>query len=88
MADRRSTGRIPIWVRVPAIVALVLIAVIVGTMLLGAVGADGGGHGSGGQIEMTDRNGSEHGSGDQAGTTDHTGTGHGSRDQTETSDHG
>jgi hypothetical protein len=88
MADQGSTGRIPVLVRVPAIVALILVAVIIGTMILGTVGAEGGGHGSGTQTEMTDRNGGEHDSRGQTGTTDHTGTEHGSRDRTETSDHG
>lgn len=32
----------PIWVRVPGIIALVLVAVVVSAMLLGAAGVGGG----------------------------------------------
>lgn len=87
MANRGSTACIPIWVRVPAIIALILVAVIISTMLLGAENA-GGGHGSGDQAEMTDHTGGEHGSGDQTGVSDHTDGKHSSGDQTEMTDHG
>jgi hypothetical protein len=87
---------IPLWVRVPAIMTLVLVGVLIGTMLLGAWGdcghGSGGGHGSGDQAEMRDRAGGAggHGSGDQAEMRDGAGGGggHGSGDQTETRDQG
>jgi hypothetical protein len=55
------TTKIPIWVRVPAIIALVLVGVLITTMLLDAGGGagghgTGGGHGSGDEMQMTDHN--------------------------------
>src|SRR5829696_4225902 len=47
--SRRWPARMPIWLRVPALIGLVLVAVLVSTMVLDA-GAEGG-HGSGGQME-------------------------------------
>jgi hypothetical protein len=72
MANRGLMLRIPIWVRVPGIIALVLAGVLGSTMLLGA-GGDGSGHGSGGQggehdpgggMEMRDPNGGQGGAHD------------------------
>jgi len=68
MGLRALVQRVPIWVRVPGIIALVLLGVVVGTMLFGASGV-GGGHGSGAGTEMKDHEGGRggrHGSG--AGT--------------------
>jgi hypothetical protein len=69
-APGRRLPRIPLWMRISGIVALILTGVLVGTMLLGASGAGegrGGGHGgSGGQMrQMTHEGGSgvNHGSG-------------------------
>ncbi|MQA03862.1 MAG: hypothetical protein GEV07_14450 [Streptosporangiales bacterium] len=42
MAQRGSTAGIPIWVRVPGIIALVLVAVVVSAMLVGTLGVGGG----------------------------------------------
>lgn len=36
------TTRIPIWVRVPGIIALILVGVLASTVLLGAAGVGGG----------------------------------------------
>jgi len=95
-ADRGSRARIPIWVRVPVIVALVLVGILVGSMLLGS--ADIGrapGHGARVGTEMTDHDASPAGGsgeghgGSDAETTDHGGTAtggsgedHGSGDRT------
>jgi hypothetical protein len=72
MARRGLTAGIPIWVRVPGIIALVLVGVLVSTMLLGAAGDDGG-HGAGDQMET---NGAGHGAGNSGG--------HGAGDKTQT----
>lgn len=75
--------RIPIWARVPAIVALALVGVLVSTMVLD-LGSDGGGHGSGTATEMSDPNGSDsggHGSdGNHSGSGGDPGAGHESND--------
>jgi hypothetical protein len=79
MAIRGLMVGIPIWVRVPGIIALVLVGVLVGTMVLGA-SSDGDGHGSGGG----------HGSGDETQMRDHKsgqGRGHDAGDETEMRDH-
>jgi hypothetical protein len=47
---RRFITRMPIWIRVSAIIALVLVGVVGITMALGA-GREGGGHGSGGRMQ-------------------------------------
>jgi hypothetical protein len=73
MANRGLTTRIPIWVRVPAIIALVLVGVLLSTMLLDAVGGDGG-RGSGDETEMTQHTGG----GDHGGGGHGSGSGHGS----------
>lgn len=101
MANRGSRARIPIWVRVPVIIALVLAAVLLSPMVLDAAGVgvnrgsgddmedmvrDGGGHGSD-DMEETVRDGGGHGSGDRE-ETDRDGDGHGSGDRTERDDSG
>jgi hypothetical protein len=78
MAMRGWIGRIPIWVRVPGIIALVLVGVLVSTMLL-TVSRDDGGHGSTG--DHTQTSGGGHGSGGHGsgggGNSGHGGGGHG-----------
>src|SRR5437867_348882 len=80
-AKRRLTRRVPMWVRVTAITAAVLLGVLLSTMFLGASGvADrdrSGGHGSGGQTEMNGDKGSDHTGGDHGPGGDHTGGDHG-----------
>jgi hypothetical protein len=65
MANRVLTTRVPIWVRVPGVIALVLVGVLFSTALLGAlnVAGRGGDHGPDDQVEM-DRDGGDHGTGD------------------------
>jgi hypothetical protein len=66
-ARRGLLARLPLWVRISAAIALVLVAVFAASMVLGAVGigGDGGGghgggsHGSGRQTQMTDRGGGD-----------------------------
>lgn len=83
MATRGLIARIPIWVRVPGIIAVVLVGIVVTAMLLDT---SGGGHGRSGDENGTrdhgpsDRGG--HGPGDRE-----RGGGHGSGDETERSDH-
>jgi len=75
MGRRGWMARIPIWVRVPGIIALVLAGVLVGTMLL-TVSRDGGGHGGAGghtQTSGSGHTGASHGSGGGGGH----GAGHG-----------
>jgi hypothetical protein len=93
-AKRRLRTGIPVWVRVPGIIALILVGVLIGTMLLGAAGAGdvrgrSGGHGgSGGAMEMRDYNGG--GSGGQTETRDHKagqGAGHGAGANGQMRDH-
>jgi len=78
MARRGWMTRIPIWVRVPGIIALVLVGGLVSTMLLTA-SRDGGGHGPAG--DHTQTSGGGHGSGSHgsggAGNGGHGGGGHG-----------
>ena len=80
-AKRRLMSRVPIWVRVSAITAAVLIGVLLSTMFLGASGvADRdrpGGHGSGDKMEMNSDTGSDHSGGDHGPGSDHTGGDHG-----------
>jgi hypothetical protein len=75
MAKRGWTARIPIWVRVSGIIALILVGVLVSTMLLGAAG-DGGGPGRSG--DHTQMPGGGHGSGGGGGHGSGGGGGHGS----------
>jgi hypothetical protein len=92
VADRRLMARVPIWVRAPGLIALVLAGVLISTMLLGASGDDSG-HGSGDEMQMRDDTGGQggHGSGDGGhGTGDAdrgSGGEHGSGDDTEMRDH-
>jgi hypothetical protein len=92
MAIRGLMTRIPIWVRVPGIIALVLVGVLISTMLLGG-GGDDGGHGSGDETDMRDRNGGQgrgHGSSSETEMRDHNGGqggDHGSGDESEMRDH-
>jgi hypothetical protein len=80
MAKRGWTARIPIWVRVSGIIALILVGVLVSTMLLDAAGdgggpgrssdhtqMPGGGHGSGGGGSHGSGGGGSHGSGGGGG---------------------
>jgi hypothetical protein len=77
MAKRGLVARVPIWVRVPGIVALVLAGVLLSSMLLNAA-RDGGGDGrSGGHTQMD--GGSNHGTGASDHGSGGTG-GHGSGD--------
>lgn len=80
-AKRRLMSRVPVWVRVSAITAAVLIGVLLSAMLLGASGvADrdrSAGHGSGGQLQMNDGKGGDHTGGDHGVGADHTGGDHG-----------
>ena len=70
MAGRGLTASIPIWVRVPGIIALVLVGVVVSSMLLGGSSSGGrgmggmgssGGHGRGDQMQQMDHNGGQTG---------------------------
>jgi hypothetical protein len=84
---RRFTSSVPVWVRVPAIIALVLLAVLISTTWLNAagVGARGAEHGSADMTQMADHmsdaggHGSDgvHGSSDVTPPMDHTGGGGG-----------
>ena len=60
MAKRGLAARIPIWLRVPGIIALVLVGVVISTVLLNGA-RDGGGHGRLGDHTQMDAGG--HGSG-------------------------
>jgi hypothetical protein len=75
MAKRGWTTRIPIWVRMSGIVALVLVGVLISTMLLGAAG-DGGGHEQSGHQTKMDGSGG-HGSGGGGSHGSSGGGGHG-----------
>jgi hypothetical protein len=65
MQKRGLVARIPIWVRVPGIVALVLAGVLLSSMLLNAA-RDGGGDGRTGDHTQMD-GGGNHGSGRTGG---------------------
>lgn len=89
-ARRRLTSRVPIWVRVSVITGVVLVGVLLSTMLLAAGGVgdrddSGGGHGSGGEMEMdSDDSSGGHGSGGEMETdSDDSSGGHGSGGETE-----
>jgi hypothetical protein len=62
---RRLLSRVPLWVRISTIIALILVGVFASSMLLGASGVDespGGGHGgSGDQLQTPHRGGSGQG---------------------------
>jgi hypothetical protein len=84
----------PIWVRVPALIAFVLAVALVGAILFGAWDGSGGhgagaGHGSGDRSEMTDRTGGGRGHGSSNGRRDHAGGGrdHSAGSETRPRDH-
>ncbi len=91
MAKLGFLTRLPIWARALGTMSLILVAVLVGTMVLGAWGGghgSGGGRGSGGDTGMTG-NGGGHGSGDgTTTTTDQSGGEHGSGGGAGEMDHG
>jgi hypothetical protein len=66
MVNRALPTKIPIWVRVPGVIALVLVGVLLSTALLGAldVAGRGGGHGPDDEVEM-DRDCGDHGRDDR-----------------------
>jgi hypothetical protein len=71
-AKRRLTSGVPIWVRVSVITGVVLVAVLLSTILLAAVGIgdsgdSGGGHGCPGAMEMN----SDGSNGDHSSRGDH-----------------
>jgi len=74
------TSRIPIWVRLPAVILLVLAGMVIATMLLynTNVGqARSGDHGSRGGMEMNDSDMSgDHSGGDHGSRGDHSGGDH------------
>jgi hypothetical protein len=85
---RQQLSRTPIWVRLPAIIGLVLVGVLIATAFLGTWGSDRGhgGGGMGGQMPTMPRrdhsggnHGAEHGSGPRPTktTTGHAGSSHG-----------
>jgi hypothetical protein len=84
-ANRRAIAKTPIWVRVSLITAIILVGVLVATMVLGGTGIgsrSGAGHGSGGQMQMTDHSGAggDHGANHDRGGGTHSGdAGHNSR---------
>jgi hypothetical protein len=88
MAKRGFMRSMPIWVRVPGIITLVLLVVVMTTTLLNASGVGsrdathmaemgGGGHGSGDIPRMTGHSdgSSGHSSADMSAGMDHTGGG-------------
>lgn len=86
---RRLLSRVPLWVRISAIIALILVGVFASSMLLGASGAgesQGGGHGgSGGQMQTPHQCGSgQGGSGSSHGAG---GSPHSRRGQSAGGDH-
>jgi hypothetical protein len=83
MAKRGLTTHIPIWVRVPLIIALFLVGVLISTMFLDLGG--GLGHASGDEMEMVDDSGSggDHDSGDRSGGDQDSGGDHQSGDETD-----
>jgi len=77
--QRRRISRLPLWVRLSAVTALVLLGVFLASTLLGGSGpadrSPGGDHGSGGEMQMDSGSGGQHGSDDSG-----SGGGHGSDD--------
>ena len=73
MADHGLTTRIPIWVRVSGIIALVLVGVVVGSLLLGRISTAGPGGGGQGQMGRMDHNPGAQPTG-SAAPTGHAGT--------------
>jgi hypothetical protein len=63
MTNNGLIRRIPIWLRVSGIIAVLLLAVLAGTMVLNAAGVvGGGGHGCGDQTVMAEHSGTDHSS--------------------------
>lgn len=83
MAKRGVIGRIPIWVRVPGVIALVLVGIVISAMLLDTTG---GGHGGSGDENGTRDHGPSDSGGHGPGDRER-GGGHGSGYETERSDH-
>ena len=92
---QRLLSRIPLWVRISTIIALILVGVFASSMLLGASGAGesqiGGHGGSGGQMQTPHQGGSgqggsasNHGSGSNHGAG---GSPHSRRGQSAGGDH-
>jgi hypothetical protein len=81
LTNRGFKTGIPIWVKVPVVIALVLAGVVISTMLLGSASDGGhgpggdGGHGSDGGMEMDGHRGGQggHGSGGRMEMRDHNG---------------
>lgn len=74
--QRRRISRLPLWVRLSAVTALVLLGVLLAsTLWLGASGpadrSPGGDHGSGGEMQMDSGSGGQHGSDDSGSGGDH-----------------
>lgn len=63
MAKRGWITRIPIWVRVPGIIALVLVGVLISTMLLNVARDGGGQRPSGDQTQLHGGGDGGHGTG-------------------------
>lgn len=77
-------ARIPIWVRVPVIIVVVLVGVIVSSAAVDLGDLVGGGeHGSSGGVEMTDEDGSTGGHGSGGSGMDHSGGDRGPGDGSE-----
>jgi hypothetical protein len=86
LAIRGLIRRTPFWVRVPAVITIILVGVLAATMVLGAWGGagghgsgggSGGGHGSSDQMEMRD-------DGAAGGHGRGSGGGHGSEGESDT----
>jgi hypothetical protein len=89
MANRRLMAGIPIWVKVPGIIALVLVGVLLSTMLLGASSVGDSHSRSRGTANMTNHN--KGGSGGNAALRGHTpsqGASHDPGDETQMRNHG
>jgi hypothetical protein len=89
-ARRRRLARVPIWVRISVITALVLVGILLSTIVLGASGVGdrdrGSGHGAAGGMELRHdpsdgtQSGGDHGAGGGHTGGDHgSGSEHGSR---------
>lgn len=83
MAKRGLIGRVPIWVRVPGIIALVLVGILISAMLLDT---SVGGHGGSGDENGTRDHGPSDSGGHGPGDRERGGV-HGSGDERERSDH-
>lgn len=83
MAKRGLIRRIPIWVRVPGIITLVLVGIVISAMLLDTAG---GGHGGSGNDSGTRDHGPSDSGGHGPGDRER-GSGHDSGDERERNDH-